>query len=84
LDKNNATGIKLADGKEITSKIVLSNATPEVTFKKLVDPKNLPEDFNKAIDNIDYSCGAMKINLVCDKLPNFICKPNESEQKPGP
>jgi hypothetical protein len=69
----------LVDGKEITSKIVLSNATPEVTFKKLVSPKDLPEDFNKAIENIDYSCGAMKINLVVDKLPDFTCLPNKSE-----
>jgi hypothetical protein len=79
LNNNNATGIKLVDGKEISSKIVLSNATPEITFKKLVDPKNLPEEFNKAIDNIDYSCGAMKINLVVNKLPNFTCLPNKSD-----
>jgi hypothetical protein len=63
----------------VTAKIVLSNATPEVTFKNLVSPKDLPEDFNKAINNIDYSCGAMKINMVVDKLPNFTSLPNKSE-----
>jgi hypothetical protein len=50
----------------------------------LVGPQNLPEEFNNAIDNIDYSCGAMKINLVVDKLPNFTCLPNDDNLKPGP
>lgn len=84
MENNKATGIRLVDGKEISSKIVLSNATPEVTFKHLVDPKDLPENFNKAIDNIDYSCGAMKINLVVNKLPDFTCLPNKDQQKAGP
>jgi hypothetical protein len=26
----------------------------------------------------------MKINLVCDKLPNFKCKPNSSDFEAGP
>jgi phytoene dehydrogenase-like protein len=42
MENKKATGIRLVDGKEIYSKIVLSNATPEVTFKHLVDPKDLP------------------------------------------
>ena len=84
MENKKATGIRLVDGKEIFSKAVLSNATPEVTFKYLVDPKDLPENFNKAIDNIDYSCGAMKINLVVNKLPNFKCLPNKDDLKAGP
>ena len=79
MKNNKVIGIRLVDGKEISSKVVLSNATPEVTFKHLVDPKDLPDNFNKAINNIDYSCGAMKINLVVNKLPNFTCLPNKDD-----
>ena len=73
------SGIKLAGNKEFTSKVVLSNATPHHTFTKFLDPKDLPDDFNKIIEQIDYSCGAMKINLVVNKLPNFKCLPNQSD-----
>lgn len=35
-----ATGVALDDGSEIKSKIVLSNATPRVTFLHLVEQVN--------------------------------------------
>lgn len=47
-------------------------------------PGPLPEDFANHIKFADYSCGAMKINLAVDSLPNFACMPNTSDGKPGP
>jgi phytoene dehydrogenase-like protein len=45
-----ANGIKLVGNKEFTSKVVLSNATPHHTFTKFLDPKDLPDDFNKIVE----------------------------------
>uniref|UniRef100_A0A3Q1AN62 Pyridine nucleotide-disulfide oxidoreductase domain-containing protein 2 n=1 Tax=Amphiprion ocellaris TaxID=80972 RepID=A0A3Q1AN62_AMPOC len=72
-----AKGVVLKDGTEIHSKVVLSNATPYVTFK------NLTPQFMKAVDQIDYTSPVTKINVAVDKLPNFLAAPTPDD-KPGP
>lgn len=37
LDGQQAVGVALEDGQEVVAKIVLSNATPKVTFLDLLD-----------------------------------------------
>jgi phytoene dehydrogenase-like protein len=73
-----AEGVVLDNGKEIKSKVVLSNATPKVTFLDLLTKDSLPEDFRKEIESIDYSSGVTKINVALSGLPNFTAVPNES------
>lgn len=68
----------LDNGKEIKSKVVLSNAAPKVTFLDLLTKDSLPEDFRKEIESIDYSSGVTKINVALSGLPNFTAVPNES------
>lgn len=50
---------------------MLSNATPEVTFNKLLKEEILPEDFRTRINTIDYSSGVVKINIAMKGAPNF-------------
>ncbi|XP_074531137.1 pyridine nucleotide-disulfide oxidoreductase domain-containing protein 2 [Halichoeres trimaculatus] len=78
-----ATGVVLKDGTEIHSKVVLSNATPHVTFKNLTPQDALPPEFIKAVDQIDYTSPVTKINVAVDKLPNFLANPTP-DNKPGP
>ncbi|KAM9476416.1 pyridine nucleotide-disulfide oxidoreductase domain-containing protein 2 isoform 2-T2 [Clarias gariepinus] len=79
-----AKGVVLKDGTEVHSKVVLSNATPYVTFKHLTPQDALPLKFIKAIDRIDYTSPVTKINVAVDKLPNFLAAPNTADGKPGP
>ncbi|XP_048335969.1 uncharacterized protein LOC107424584 isoform X2 [Ziziphus jujuba] len=65
--------VLLADGTQVYSSIVLSNATPYTTFMDLVPHSLLPEDFLRAIKNSDYSSGTTKINVAVDRLPHFQC-----------
>lgn len=37
LDGHQAVGVVLEDGQEVVAKVVLSNATPKVTFLDLLD-----------------------------------------------
>ncbi|OIW09724.1 hypothetical protein TanjilG_09397 [Lupinus angustifolius] len=68
-------GVILADGTEVHSSVVLSNATPYRTFVELVPDNVLPVDFVRAIKNSDYSSATTKINVAVDKLPQFqSCK----------
>lgn len=78
-----AKGVVLKDGTEIHSKVVLSNATPYVTFKKLTPQAALSPAFIKAVDQIDYTSPVTKINVAVDKLPNFLASPTPDD-KPGP
>jgi phytoene dehydrogenase-like protein len=70
-----AYGVRLEGGEEITSRVVLSNADPNVTFLKLVKETELPSDFAKAVKQIDYSSGSAKINVLVNELPNFKALP---------
>ncbi|KAL5206630.1 hypothetical protein ABZP36_034839 [Zizania latifolia] len=66
-------GVVLADGTEVLSSVVLSNATPYKTFVDLVPANVLPEDFLCAIKTADYSSATTKINVAVDRLPQFSC-----------
>uniref|UniRef100_A0A3Q3K9S8 Pyridine nucleotide-disulfide oxidoreductase domain-containing protein 2 n=1 Tax=Monopterus albus TaxID=43700 RepID=A0A3Q3K9S8_MONAL len=78
-----AKGVVLKDGGEIHSKLVLSNATPYVTFNNLMPQGVLSPEFIKAIHQIDYTSPVTKINVAVDKLPNFLASPTP-DHKPGP
>ncbi len=44
----------------------------------------LPKDFTDHLRFADYACGALKINCAVNKLPDFFCKRNGPDGKPGP
>ena len=47
-----ATGVVLADGEEIRGKLVISNADVKRTFLKLVEEKELPENFLRRVQEL--------------------------------
>ncbi len=47
-----ARGVLLEDGTEISARIVLSNADPKRTFLGLVEARELPADFRRAVAGI--------------------------------
>ncbi|XP_057434902.1 uncharacterized protein LOC130727705 [Lotus japonicus] len=75
LIENSSTvrGVILADGTEVHSSVILSNATPYKTFMELAPSNVLPDDFVRAIKHSDYSSATTKINIAVDKLPQFQC-----------
>jgi phytoene dehydrogenase-like protein len=68
-------GVAMADGTEYTATRVASNADANVTFLKLIDAGELPEDFLTAVRNIDYNSGSLKINVALSELPDFKALP---------
>ena len=77
-----AVGVRLVSGEILSARSVASNATPEVTFRKLLDQSLLPAEFREAVARIDYSSAVMKINLAVSELPDFTCMPSRSEVGP--
>ncbi len=66
-----AVGVALENGDEIYAKTVVSACDPRVTFRKLVDEKELPGDLVRAIDNFKFRGSSGKVNLALDGLPDF-------------
>lgn len=61
-DKNETVGIETEDGHYLYAKNVLSNATANLTFLKLLPKGSLPPEFEASIKSIDYSSPVCKIN----------------------
>ena len=61
--------VVLEDGTEISTRTVLSNADPKRTFLGLLQDRDLPEDFRRAIRGIKMSGPCAKVNLVLAEEP---------------
>jgi phytoene dehydrogenase-like protein len=66
-----AIGVALENGDEFYADTVVSGCDPKVTFRKLVEEKDLPADLVRAIDKFKYRGSSGKVNLALDGLPHF-------------
>jgi len=66
-----ARGVVLADGTEITARVVISAADPRHTFLQLCDPIDLAPEFLWRMRNYRSSGTVAKINLALSALPAF-------------
>jgi phytoene dehydrogenase-like protein len=78
-----ATGVALENGEEINAKVVVSGLDPNQTFRKLVDPKELPSEITDAISRFKYRGSSGKVNLALSELPNFTCMPGNGPHLRG-
>ena len=72
-----ALGVALENGDEYRSDIVVSGLDPKLSFLKMVDQKELPEDFVTSIKNFRIRGSSGKVNLALDGLPDFTCLPGD-------
>jgi phytoene dehydrogenase-like protein len=66
-----ALGVALADGSEIETSLVVSNADPRRTLCALAGREHLPEHVARSLDALDLRSGSAKLNLALDRLPSF-------------
>jgi phytoene dehydrogenase-like protein len=66
-----ACGVVLEDGTEFSARMVLSNADPKRTFLKMLDGKELPEDFVSSVRGIKMDGPCAKVNFVLAEEPRF-------------
>lgn len=76
------SGVALADGRTIDTKVVLSNADPFRT-RALVGEHAFPASFNAKLDGFRRAGTTMKVNLALDRLPTFTCLPENRGQHNG-
>jgi phytoene dehydrogenase-like protein len=76
--RGRAVGVALENGDEIYADTIVSGCDPRVTFRKLVEEKELPEDFVAAIDRFKFRGSSGKVNLALDAIPKFTAMNDSS------
>ena len=77
------TGVVTESGEEIPADAVIVAIHPKLAFEQLLDPKELPDDFNRTIANWKTRSGTVKVNLALDRLPEFTAKPGVDPEVHG-
>lgn len=72
---NTATGIVLADGREVGALSVASNAHPRTTFLKLLPEGPFEPAFLEKVRSWKSTGCSLAINLALGELPNFLSRP---------
>ena len=70
------SGVTLASGESIDAPVVVTTAHPQISFLRLLDPAELPEEFVADIRGWRSRSGTVKINLALDRLPAFSSHPD--------
>ncbi|NNG15278.1 MAG: NAD(P)/FAD-dependent oxidoreductase [Gemmatimonadales bacterium] len=78
-----ASGVALADGTELKAKVVVSALDPNLTFLKLLDPHELPDDLVKGVRQFKFRGSSGKVNLALSELPDFTCMPGRGPHLRG-
>jgi phytoene dehydrogenase-like protein len=71
-----AKGVQLADGEQVFSKVVISNADPKTTFLKLLPPLQLPQKEIVRIENLRTRAVTAKVNLAIKGDLRYGCRPD--------
>ncbi len=66
VERGRAVGVRLADGRELRSKVVVSNADPLVTWTKLVGLEHAPPAVRARLERVRWSMPAVSLFLVVD------------------
>jgi phytoene dehydrogenase-like protein len=70
-------GVTLADGTEVSARLVLSNADPKRTFLGMLKNGELPAEFREAVGSIRMNGPCAKVNLVLSEEPRVTAMPAE-------
>jgi phytoene dehydrogenase-like protein len=73
-----ARGVLLADGREVTADVVVSNLNPRLLFDKLVPASELSGSFRQAVAGHRSDSGTLRINVALSELPDFSCLPGRT------
>ena len=78
-----ATGVVLANGDQISARVLISAVDMRTTFLKLVDPYYLEQIFVKHVQNIKYRGTLARLHFALDELPTFASVNGSAEQLLG-
>src|ERR1700730_9674532 len=71
VEEGRVAGVRLIDGTEIRSQVVVSNADPKRTFLHLVGSEHLPADFFRKVERLKANAAYLKFHAALNRLPDF-------------
>ncbi len=74
------TGVVLANGEEISARIISSNIHPQLLYQKLIAPQELEPDFLERIGRYHSHSATFRMNVALSELPDFTCLPGTNCQ----
>jgi len=80
-ENGRAKGVVLADGEELRASVVVATLHPKRSFLELLDRRELPDDFVRAIERWKTRSGTVKINVALSELPDFRFAPGTQLQE---
>ncbi len=78
-----ATGVVLENGDELTADVIVSSLDPKLTFLKMIGEENLPSDLVVDIQRFNIRGSSAKVNLALDAAPDLACMPGEGRHLAG-
>src|SRR6185312_13948793 len=79
-----ATGVVLAgSGEEIAADLVVSGLDPRLTFTRLVEARELPQELLEGVRRYKFRGSSGKVNLALSGLPDFTCLPGKGPHLRG-
>jgi phytoene dehydrogenase-like protein len=70
-----ASGVVLENGDELFAGVISSSVDPNLTFLRMIEPGNLPDEFVEEVRRYKFRGSSGKVNLALDALPEFRCLP---------
>jgi phytoene dehydrogenase-like protein len=70
-----ATGVTLADGREIVARAVAANVNPKLLFLDLIEPQHVDADFLQRMRQYRCASATLRMNVALSALPEFSCLP---------
>ena len=66
------SGVRMEDAEEISADAVISTLDAHSTFIRLSDTSQLPTDYVRSVEDIEYTNGYIQIHLTLKALPRFV------------
>jgi phytoene dehydrogenase-like protein len=80
---NQATGVVLENGDEILGRVISSSVDPRLTFVRMIEPGQLPDEFLEEVGRYKFRGSSGKVNLALDSLPDLTCLPGPGRHLRG-
>jgi phytoene dehydrogenase-like protein len=77
-----ASGVVLADGRELSADMVIANVNPRLLYLQMIDANHLDPEFHGRIRRYRCASGTLRMNVALSELPRFDCLPGAGMQ-PG-
>jgi phytoene dehydrogenase-like protein len=66
-----AVAVVTEEGRVYSAKVIASNASAKILYKKLVGQQHLPAEVKRQIDNYRTFSTAFKMNVACERPPQY-------------